>query len=72
MDQSAFATIKLEGNLDPSDLKDLDEKDLGNTFTNIRCPPPTVTVCIRVPFQGINVFTKSQNHLIITSRAARY
>ena len=72
MAQVSFAVIKFEGVLDPSDLNDLDEEDLGNTFTNMRRPSPTVTAVVTFPFQVINAPTKSQKHLIIAYRAARY
>ena len=54
-----------------SELEDLDEEDLGNMFTNMRCPPPTVTAAISVPVQGINLSAKSQKRLVVASRAAR-
>ena len=70
--QAAFAAIKLESMWDTSNLEDLDEEDIGNTFTNMRRPPPTVTTSIGVPFQGVNVSAKSQKRLIVASRAARH
>ena len=72
MTQAVFSSIKLEGILDSSKLKDLDREDIGNMFTNMRCPPPTVTEGASVPFQGINVSEKSHERLLIASREARY
>ena len=71
MTHEEFAAIKLEGILDPSDLEDLDEEDLGNTFKKIHCTPPTVTAGVSAPVQGINVSGKSQKISIIVYREAR-
>ena len=71
MTQAMFDDIKLEGVLDTSDLKDLNEEDLGNTFTNMCRTPTTVTAGIVVPVQGINVSAKSQKDLIVASISAR-
>ena len=72
MAQEAFFVIRLKGLLNPSNLEELDEEDIGNTFTNMRCPSPTVTAVVTFPFQVINAPTKSQKHLIIAYIAARY
>ena len=69
MAQEAFFVIRLKGILNPSNLEELDEEDIGNTFTNMRCPPTTVTVGVSVLVQGINVSAASQKLLIITSRS---
>ena len=65
-----FDNIKFEGIWDLSDLNNLNEEDLGNTFTTMRCPTPNVTAGFIVPVQGINVSATSQKHLIIASRAS--
>ena len=72
MTSMAFTTIKLEGILDLSNIEDLNEEDLGNTFTKMCCPPPTVSAGIRVLVLGINLSVKFQKRLIIASRAARH
>ena len=71
MAQEAFFVIRLKGILNPSNLEELDEEDIGNTFTNMCHPPPTVTAGVSVLVQGINVSTKSQKRSIVASRAAR-
>ena len=68
MTQMEFSAIKLEGILDPSNIEDLDEEDLGNLFTNMRFPPPTLTVGVIVTVQGINVSSKYQKRLITLPR----
>ena len=71
MTQAVFAAIKIKGILDTSDLEDSDEEDIENTFTNMCCPPLTVTAGISVPVQGIIVSDKSHKHFIFVSIAAR-
>ena len=58
MTQAAFFAIKFEGILYPFDLNALGEEDLGNKFTNMLCPPPTVTMGVSIPVQGINLSIK--------------
>ena len=70
MTPAAFSTIKLEGSLALSDLEDLYENNIINTFKNMRRPPTTVTEDVSVPVQGVNVYSKPQKRLIIASRAA--
>ena len=72
MTQAAFAATKLEGILDMSNLKDLYEEDLGNTFTNIFFQPPMVTTGVRIPIQGINVSANLYKHLVVASRSTRH
>ena len=72
MTQVALSSIKIEGILDPSNLKAFDEEDIGKTFTNMLCPPPKVTAGVKVLVQGINVYAKSQKLLIIVFRVARH
>ena len=38
----------------------------------MRRPPPTVTVGVRVPFQGINVSANYEKSLIIAAGAVRH
>ena len=70
--QAAFAAIKIGGILDPSNLEDLDEEDIGKIFTNMHRPPITVIMGLSIPVQGINVSARSQKLLIIAFRAARH
>ena len=72
MTPAPFPAIKLEDSLYPSELDDLDEEEIGNIFTNMRLPPPTITKFVSVTVQVINVSTKFQKHLIIVARAERY
>ena len=72
MTPAPFSAIKLEDIFYPSELDDLYEEEIGNIFTNMRLPPPTVTEFVSVPVQVINLSTKFQKRLIIVAIAERH
>ena len=49
MTWATFAYIKLEIIFDPSNLKDFDKENLGNTSTNMHHPLPKVSAGVSVP-----------------------